>query len=99
MQRLRLKTSVPTWLGLMPAGLVLCFALGTSSVSAQVANDDWANAQELTGVWASVTNDNTGATAQPGEPSHAGFPATNSIWYKWLAPSDGEVTLDTLGSG
>src|SRR5262249_1016028 len=28
---------------------------------------------------------------------HAGFPARHSIWYKWVAPDNGEVSLDTLG--
>src|SRR4051812_4514080 len=67
--------------------------------SAGPPNDSWQQAQELVGVWASVTNDNSGATAEAGEPNHAGFQATNSIWYKWTAPSDGEVTVETIGSG
>src|SRR5437588_625908 len=82
--------------------LVFCFLLSACcfSLRAQPANDNFANAQVLpSAFWASVTNDNTGATAEASEPSHAGFVPTNSIWYRWTAPMDGEVTVDTVGSG
>jgi uncharacterized repeat protein (TIGR01451 family)/uncharacterized delta-60 repeat protein len=90
---------VPARIGIAWLGISLLISFGISELRAQPANDNWANAQLLTGVWSSVTNDNTGATAEPGEPSHGGFVATNSIWYTWVAPQDGEVALDTLGSG
>src|ERR1039458_4889571 len=61
-------------------------------------NDNFASATVLTGDWGSTNVDNRLATAEPNEPSHAGFPANASVWYQWTAPSDGEVTLDTLGS-
>src|SRR5438046_2438237 len=82
----------------LAAGLLAGLALAPVIALAQPANDNWESAQELIGLWASVTNDNSGATPQPGEPNHAGFPAANSIWYKWTAPRDGEVTVDTIGS-
>jgi subtilisin family serine protease len=62
------------------------------------ANDDFADAQLLTGAAGAVTGDNTGGTAEPGEPAHAGTPARASIWYRWTAPATGTVTFDTLGS-
>src|SRR5258706_677854 len=89
----------PIRIGLYWLGFTLLTGLGISELRAQPANDNWANAQLLSGLWASVTNDNTGATAEPGEPSHGGFVATNSIWYAWVAPNDGEIALDTFGSG
>src|ERR1035437_8790266 len=61
-------------------------------------NDNFASATVLTGDWGSTNVDNRLATAEPNEPSHAGFPANASVWYQWTAPSDGEVTLDTIGS-
>jgi len=46
-------------------------------------------AQTLSGVW--LRHHDIRAHPEPGEPSHAGFPATNSLWYS--GPSfDGEVT-------
>lgn len=79
---------------------VALVALCVSAVSgfAQPANDNFANAQVISGVWGSVTNTTSLATGEPGEPSHAGFPAFSSIWYRWVAPQDGEVQLDTLSS-
>ena len=61
-------------------------------------NDNFASATVLTGDWGSTNVNNSVATHEPGEPSHAGFPANASVWYQWTAPSDGEVTLDTIGS-
>lgn len=64
------------------------------------ANDNFANAANLdtANLWGSVSDNNLGATREVGEPSHAGFVTTSSLWYKWTAPQDGEVQLDTLGS-
>lgn len=40
---------------------------------------------------------NANATTEPGEPEHA-FMGGKSVWWKWRAPSNGELTLDTAGS-
>ena len=62
------------------------------------SNDSFTNAAVLTGDWGSTNVNNSLATHEPGEPSIAGFPPNASVWYQWTAPSDGEVTLDTIGS-
>ena len=56
------------------------------------ANDDFANAETITTTdpgpyfsYASLTADNTGATAEPGEPHHAGVGSGHSVWYRWTA--------------
>ncbi|HXU74934.1 MAG TPA: Calx-beta domain-containing protein [Methylomirabilota bacterium] len=98
MRSSRLKISTFFEAGVVPVMIAGWLGLA-GGVSAQPANDNWAAAQVITGTWGSVTNDNTDATAEPGEPNHAGSPATSSIWYRWVAPTDGEVTLDTIGSG
>jgi len=62
-------------------------------------NDNFASAAALpSSSWNSITGNNVGATPELQEPTHAGFRATNSVWYKWIAPQDGEVEMDTLGS-
>jgi len=38
------------------------------------------------------------ATAETGEPNHAGSAAAKSIWWKWTAPGNGWMRLDTKGS-
>jgi uncharacterized repeat protein (TIGR01451 family) len=39
------------------------------------------------------------ATKEAGEPNHAGNSGGSSIWWKWTAPSAGQVSLDTKGGG
>lgn len=68
------------------------------TMPAPPVNDAFASRVRLTGaVVRSVTN-NEGATAQAGEPAHAGTAAAYSVWHEWTAPASGNVTLDTAGS-
>lgn len=71
--------------------------LGDSSFGP--ANDSFANRAVLAGTNVSVTGGNVNATAQTGEPNHAGNAASKSVWWTWTAPVSGVVTLDTIGSG
>ena len=61
-------------------------------------NDLFANAIELTGVGGVETANNTFATKEPGEPSHAANEGGHSLWYRWQAPSSGDLILSTEGS-
>ncbi|MFM8763722.1 MAG: hypothetical protein ACKOEZ_02640, partial [Spartobacteria bacterium] len=63
-----------------------------------IANDSFANAEMLAGTSTSATGSNYDATAQAGEPAHAGQAATRSIWWKWTAPANGSCTVNTIGS-
>jgi autotransporter-associated beta strand protein len=72
-----------------------------------VNNDNFARAIALTGVAADQTGDiyvgtqtgtaNAGATLEVGEPS-PGATESNSVWFKWTAPSDGDFYYQTNGS-
>ena len=78
------------------------------------ANDDFANAIDLTGVGVgqtgtttagTQTGTNTGtvptaATLQASEPEIVTTPngTTNTVWFKWTCPADGNLTATTLGS-
>jgi hypothetical protein len=76
--------------------LVLC---GVQPLLAQApVNDSFAGAVALTGSTNIVAGSNVSATSEPGEPSHAGNPATTSVWWTWVAPDSGPVVVDTLGS-
>ena len=66
-----------------------------AAVAAPPANDNFADAIALTGDGGNQAGTNAEATAEPGEPDHAGQPAFASVWYSWVAPADGIVTLDT----
>jgi hypothetical protein len=57
------------------------------------ANDSFAYAQMLEGPAVKVRGSHRSATAEPGEPAHAGFAAARSLWYRWTAPQSGPVRL------
>jgi hypothetical protein len=62
------------------------------------AHDDFANARQLSGESATDESTNAEAGREPGEPTHwtSGGP---SVWYRWIAPTTGRVTVDLTGSG
>lgn len=61
-------------------------------------NNDFANAQEISGKSGSLVASNVDATAEAGEKEHAGTGAAHSVWYKWHAPEDGLFSFTTIGS-
>lgn len=56
------------------------------------ANDDFANARELTGFRFTNTVTWSGATYEPGEPAGAN-PVDGTIWYRWRAPASGPLRV------
>ncbi|MBI3885014.1 MAG: matrixin family metalloprotease [Opitutae bacterium] len=64
------------------------------------ANDAFANATPITlsGNTAVVTGFNTNTTKEPGEPNHGGDPGGHSAWWRFTAPSNGNISIDTRGS-
>jgi hypothetical protein len=62
------------------------------------ANDNFTNAQVISGTTGSVTGTSVGATGETGEPDHAGAPAGRSVWFRWTAPSTNEMSMTTAGS-
>jgi Ca2+-binding RTX toxin-like protein len=59
------------------------------------ANDDFANATELSGLPASGTGNTLNATEETGEPFHGG--GQQSVWYRWTAPVSGATALEVCG--
>lgn len=60
-------------------------------------NDNFADAQPISGDSGRVVGDNRLATKEPGEgPSHPDTPVA-SVWYRWTAPATGPVSFDTVG--
>ncbi len=74
------------------------FTLNWSLTTAGPPNDEFVNAQALTGTSGSVTGTTELATNEPGEPQHAGSSGHQSIWYSWTAPQDGRFVFDDEGS-
>jgi hypothetical protein len=61
-------------------------------------NDDFADAQPLSGPSGALSGSNANATAQPAEPAHHGDSSGRSVWYRWTAPASGRAVLATAGS-
>jgi len=62
-------------------------------------NDNFSNAVSLSNL-STVTGTTLNATLESGEPVHVSSfrGGAHSIWYKWTAPSTGELSLSTQGS-
>jgi len=60
-------------------------------------NDNFANRIGLAGETANATGSNIEATQEVDEPTQSG--TINSVWWTWTAPSSGNYTFDTQGSG
>ena len=71
---------------------------GLNISAAPPLNDAFADAQVLSGLPVAATGTNIDATKQSGEPSHAGNSGGRSVWYRWTAPSSGQVTIETCNS-
>ena len=113
-QSLGLVTHRPfelTWTN-VPEGSHWLWALGSeasglANVSAPVelrvapANDSFTHRIQLEGTRIRFTGDNRAASSEPGEP---GSPAARTLWWSWIAPAEGRVTitngpLDSTASG
>ena len=81
----------------MLAALTLLGAVAAPALAAP-PNDELATAAILTGDTATATGTNVDATKEAGEPNHAGNPGGHSVWWRWKAPADGGVTVETCGS-
>jgi len=67
-------------------------------------NDNFANAQTISGSNATVNGTTRAATRETGEPDHstdtdgASWIGDHSVWYSWTAPNTGSVTMDTCST-
>lgn len=59
-------------------------------------NDNFANAQLLTGPRVSVVGSNVDATKEVGEPNHGSNIGGKSVWYKWVAPARATMVFSTV---
>jgi uncharacterized repeat protein (TIGR01451 family) len=67
--------------------------------AARPANDNFANRFNLTGAFGNATGVSLLASKEAGEPNHANNVGGSSVWWRWTAPSGGQVSLNTTGSG
>ncbi len=81
----------------LAVGMTVCLA-GLCEAQAAPANDAFANRITITGMTNTVTGSNVGATREAGEPIIFGNGGGASVWWTWTAPTNGLVTIDTIGS-
>lgn len=62
-------------------------------------NDAFAAATPITGEGGSAAASSQLASAENGEPAHAGASPNRSLWWTWTAPAGGDAVFDTDGSG
>jgi hypothetical protein len=62
---------------------------------ALTANDNFADAEVVSGTSASTTGSNFDATVEMGEPT-TNSDIGRSVWYQWTAPTDGQFQINTL---
>ncbi|MCX6924823.1 MAG: hypothetical protein NT154_16670 [Verrucomicrobia bacterium] len=60
-------------------------------------NDAFANRIPISGTSVTTNGANLGASKEPGEPAHAGNSGGHSVWWTWIAPAGGRVTISTSG--
>lgn len=66
------------------------------------ANDDFANAEVITGIGGETDGTTTTATAECGEPGLDADPLDgpyNTVWYKWVAPETCTAIIKVAGKG
>jgi Subtilase family/Domain of unknown function DUF11 len=73
-------------------------AFGFINMTVHPANDSFASRTLISGASGSANGSLQFASAEAGEKTHAGVTALSSIWWKWVAPSNGQVMFDTHGS-
>ncbi|PYT00096.1 MAG: hypothetical protein DMF63_09000 [Acidobacteria bacterium] len=75
--------------------VVVAFAVTVTGAYAQPANDNFGNAQVLSGIRITVAGNNVEATKETGEPQHAQNPGGKSVWFKWTAPMSRVMSIST----
>ena len=79
--------------------ITLSLSLSSTEDVSRPANDNFSNAQELTGTIVSARGSNFLSTGQRGEPVHGESSTTNSVWWTWTPDNSGPTVISTDGSG
>ena len=75
--------------------MMLAVVLAPQAARAQVINDGVSNTLLLTEREGSYLGQGgSRATAEPGETSVGGLPASDTVWYRYVAPANGRYVVD-----
>jgi hypothetical protein len=80
--------------------LLAAMLFASSAFAAPPANDDFANATVVdpSETWGLTNQTTLEATAEPGEPAHAGTTAVRSIWYSFTPTESGWNRISTCAN-
>ena len=67
----------------------------TAALATAPSNDNFADAELVSGRQVHITRTNAGATKETGEPNHAGNAGGKSVWFKWTAPMSRLMNVST----
>ena len=85
--------SLASWLDPLNTGVRVLDGMDAVPINFTIAY-----AEGLNGSSGSATGDNARSYKEKGEPDHAGNAGGKSMWWKWTAPADAAVNMDTHGS-
>jgi len=91
--RLTLQMSAGATCQIAVSGKNNASGLTVLRISTLPGNDDFSQAKLMTGVSTSASDTTLNASAEAGEPSHAGIAAAHSVWFKWAPPATGRYQL------
>ena len=94
---LRGTRRLPAFSGLTKTGGRLDLAAALTTFDVRPFNDDFNTRAILQGEVVRARASSVNATAEAGEPAHAGR-LSRSLWFSWTAPSGGSAQIDTTGS-
>jgi subtilisin family serine protease/outer membrane protein assembly factor BamB len=97
--RLEFNAQAGTTYQIVIGGKAGASGLTLLDVGAIPANDNFANAQTLTGRTALIKAANAQATLEPGEPRIRNFTGGKSLWYRWTAPASGRFQFALSSDG
>lgn len=90
--------SLPSLTGRCRSGGRINLAKALRSTSTRPFNDDFTNAPTITANSFRVRGSTVDATAETGEPSHAGLPPGQTVWWKWTPGVRGIVVMETTNT-
>lgn len=91
-QTLQIKVGSLTGLA---EGALANLTVSMDTVSSTNLNDRFVKRTDITGNNVTIATSNSAATAEIGEPDHAGSSASKSLWWTWQAPENGYLTVLT----
>jgi hypothetical protein len=84
--------------------IIFSVTIGIASFKTNVfaippTNNDFVNAEVVSGIAVHLTRTNVDATKEVGEPNHANNTGGKSVWFKWTAPMSRVMSFTTNRSG